>query len=287
MKTHAFRAMNTDWWIAARGLADLDAAERTVRDIESRLSRFLPHSSLTRLNRERRVSDPILAAVVGRALEIRRATDGAFDVGVGSALVAAGYDRSFELLANPRAPAAENPRPALLSRPSVDVRGVEVSLSGEGLIDLGGIAKGWTVDLVAGVLEASGAQGWFVDGGGDIRVGGVTEDGGCWPVGVANGLPLCLDSEAVCTSSVTRRRWQSLAGPMHHIIDMSTGLPSCSGFQTAVVVARDATSADALATAILADPRRGLRAVSACGAEVLVERGGCWGMTPGMERYFS
>ena len=160
-------------------------------------------------------------------------------------------------------------------------------LSGEGSIDLGGIAKGWTVDLVAASLKASGAEGWFVDGGGDIRVGGVPEDGRRWPVGVANGLALYLESEAVCTSSVKRRRWDSPAGPMHHIIDVSTGRPSCTEFQTAVVVARDATSADALATAILADPQRGLRAVELCGAEALVEREGCWEMTPRMERYLA
>lgn len=287
MKTHTFRAMNTEWWIAARGHADLDSAERTVRDIERRLSRFLPDSALSRLNRERSVADPILAAVVGRALEIGQLTEGAFDVRIGSALIAAGYDRSFELLRATSAGLAGERPDADYPRPAVEVGGDEVALSGEGLIDLGGIAKGWTVDLVAAELEAAGSDGWFVDGGGDIRVCGANVDGGRWPVGVGNGLAVYLDSGAVCTSSVERRRWQGEVGPMHHIIDVSTGQPSRTGLRTAVVVARDATLADALATAILADAQRGLSAVSASGAEALVDRGGCWEMTPGMERYLS
>jgi thiamine biosynthesis lipoprotein ApbE len=56
---------------------------------------------------------------------------------------------------------------------------------------------------------------------------------------------------------------------------------------TAVVVAEDAATADALATALVANPSAGLSAAWPLHAEVLLERDGRWEMTPGLEGFLA
>ena len=63
------------------------------------LSRFLPDSELSRLNRDGELAaGPDLLAVVHAAVAARDMTAGRFDPTVHNALAAAGYDRTFELV---------------------------------------------------------------------------------------------------------------------------------------------------------------------------------------------
>lgn len=285
--TIAFRAMNTEWWITILRCADpslLAVAEATAWAAEAAFSRFRADSLLSRLNRDRQLPNRSLVDVIGRALVLREATAGAFDVRVGPAVAAAGYDRSFERM-------AEGPlEPQVLLAPpvatlSVQADGEEVALTGIGGLDLGGIAKGWAIDRIAEAVEAAGYRDYVIDGGGDIYAGGRGADGEAWPIGVGDGLVAHLSNAAVATSSTEKRRWVTATGEAHHIIDPATGLPSAAAVTNAVIVAGDATTADALATAVVADPARGLQAVVALGGGALIEHDGMWSMTRGMERW--
>lgn len=281
-----FRAMNTEWWITARGRSpgDLAFAETIVQEAEAAFSRFLPDSELSRLNRDHEATGAALAALVRRSLDLSVATAGAFDIRVGPSLVAAGYDRSFELL---------NGRPEEFKlAPPVETLSIVVSddtvrFEGLGAVDLGGIAKGWTIDRVAEAIRATGCRDFVIDGGGDICASGTSADGLPWALGVGDGLAVRIADGAVCTSSVERRRWRTPAGEAHHIIDPSTGASSASRVTNAVVVAPDTTTADALATALIANPASALRALDALHAEALFERDGRWEMTPGMESFLT
>jgi len=273
--------MNTDWWISApdAGRSALDDAERLVRESEARFSRFQPGSLVSRLNLARRIEDGELAALVRRALEIGQATGGAFDIRVGAAVASAGYDRSFEQLP-PVAGGGQIAPPVQML--SVSVEGDVVTLEGSGAVDLGGIAKGWTIDRVAEAFDAAGIERYLIDGGGDIRARGTAPDGQLWVVGIGEGLAIRLTSGAVCTSSTLRRRWATPTGTAHHIIDPTRSLPAVDVVTNAVVIAADTATADAMATAVIASPWV-LPAATLTGVEVLLERGGAWEMTAGME----
>lgn len=278
-----FRAMGTSWQLEASGCAPaaLREAEALVHTAELRYSRFLPDSLLSRLNRDRRVEDRELAELVCQAIALRAATGGAFDPAVGAAVVAAGYDRSFELLAARDAV----PSPQNTARPAVPVHGDLVQLDGPGLLDLGGIAKGWTIDQVGALLARRGARSYCVDGGGDLLLGGahaheqdVELCTGGYRVGVTHG--------ALASSSTLHRRWPTADGSAHHIIDPQRGLPAAHTWVQASVLAADATTADALATALLADASATLPALSARGAEaLLVASDGRCMITPGLAHY--
>lgn len=296
----SFRAMGTAWWIHCDRAQDLASAEALVHALEARLSRFAPDSALSQLNRDRQGSCPVLAAVTRRALELRAGTGGAFDPTLGADLVALGYDRSFERLdrhrrhapASPTSPASipDTPTPQASTPPVstqpntartptvVQVDAERVTLLGPGHLDLGGIAKGYAVDRVVDHLLERGATSVLVDGGGDLRGAGPS-----FPIGVGDGLVIGSRLGAVATSSTRKRRW---LGPehqlVHHLIDPATGRSSDGPLDTATVVAPDAATADALATALLVDAERVLPRLLTFGAHALVRaRDGRWWTTPG------
>jgi thiamine biosynthesis lipoprotein len=251
--TRQFRAMGTQvglWlWHADEAQAGqaLDQAEQFFAHTEAALSRFQPDSELSRLNRAAGrpfMASPLLFDLVEAALAWRDRTGGIFDPTVLRALIAHGYDRSFEQVARRNGRAA----PAPVSRPA----GGRVSLSraerhiwlppGVGL-DLGGIAKGWTVQQVARRLGRLGPA--LVDAGGDITCVGVPPTGTRWLVGVADPhrpeadlATLTLADEAVATSSLTGRRWQVHGQTAHHLIDPRSGAPAVTDLASVTVVAR-------------------------------------------------
>ena len=105
MLRHSFRAMGTEVesLLAAEpdpeAVIALASVEREFARLESILSRFQPDSELSLLNDSGALeAGDDLLSVVRLALEAREATGGRFDPTVHDALVAAGYDRSFELV---------------------------------------------------------------------------------------------------------------------------------------------------------------------------------------------
>ena len=252
---HEFRAMNTDCLIAvpaANGNAteQISAAEGTIRDYESRFSRFLPWSDLMQLNNSPATEVPVtgeLALILGRALWYARLTDGVFDPVVLTDLQSIGYDRSFEEL-----PARTEAAPAGLRRfcwTDIEVDGprrVVLRPSGA-LLDLGGFAKGAAADEAFARLAPQAAA--LVDLGGDIRAGGEPEEERGWFIGLDDGEGQIrdvveLNCGAVATSSTAKRRWMNGASPVHHVIDPRTGRPARSGARQCSVLADTAEHAE-------------------------------------------
>ena len=106
--SHNFRAMGTDvgLWLwpdddqqAQPALAE---SEQFFAQTEARLSRFQPESELSQLNRAAGrpfAASDLLYDLVETALTWRERTAGIFDPTILEALIAAGYDRSFEKVA--------------------------------------------------------------------------------------------------------------------------------------------------------------------------------------------
>ncbi len=238
--------------------AHLAAADARLAELESQWSRFLPDSDLSRVNRAggepvavaRDTADLIELAVAAWVL-----TEGRFDPSVLPALVAAGYDRTFTLLA------ARGPVPVGPGDPAPGCAGVTV-VRDTGIVqvpdgvqlDLGGIGKGRGADLVATELLALGATGACVNLGGDVRVAGIGPEAGAWTIGVdhpfepSSIVTLALREGAVATSTTAYRRWGDDA---HHLIDPVTGLPARTDLAAVTVLAAEAVWAEVVAKAAL------------------------------------
>ena len=264
MERRALRAMGTEVELlvdAPPGPAvarALDSACVEISRLEAMMSRFRPDSQLSALNRAGRLAaaDELLE-VVGMAIAARERTGGRFDPTVHDAVVAAGYDRSFEDVpadgegGDPPAP------PRCGGDVAVDRDRGTVALAPGVRLDLGGIAKGYIVDRAAERLAEAGPS--LVNAGGDLRVAGPRRSES-WAVAVnAPGEPLTLglDAGAIATSGSDRRRWRRAGREAHHLIDPATGRPSAGDLRTVTVVAAEAAEAEVLATDLFLRGERG------------------------------
>ncbi len=247
---HVFAAMGTqvelllDAPVGVESLLALSSAEAEFHRLEALLSRFRPDSELAALNRCGTLcAGPDLAAVVELALEARERTGGRFDPTVHDALVAAGYDRTFEEIA-PEGDASPS-RSRCGGRATVDPFTRRIDLEPGIRLDLGGIAKGYAVDRACAIL--AGAGRCLVNAGGDLAAQGR------WPVGVetpGGRLTLELDGGALATSGRDRRRWLRGGEERHHLIDPATGEPAASDLLRVTVFADTAVEAEVLAKAL-------------------------------------
>lgn len=276
------RAMGTDVEILALGgPGDLgDRAAVAIERLEAKWSRFRPTSELCRLNAAE--GAPVIVsketlAILERALDARQATGGLYDPTILHDLEAAGYDRDFELLKEQgpsmRPDGGPDTRPE--SRPVTIDRVIgSVRLAPGVALDLGGIGKGYTADLVAQELLDVGARGVLVNMGGDLRALGAPPAPGAWvveiddPLGTGRTGMVTLGTGAIATSTRLRRAWTAADGrEQHHLIDPRTGEPAHSGLASVTVIAGEAWRAEVLAkAAFVAGADEGAALVEATGA---------------------
>ena len=90
-------------------------------------------------------------------------------------------------------------------------------------LDLGGIAKGYTVDQVMKVLQDKGIKQGLVNGGGDLVVSQAPPQKSAWEIQLQDSL-LLLENTAIASSGSTFKylAWQGKR--YSHIIDPRTGM---------------------------------------------------------------
>jgi len=125
-------------------------------------------------------------------------------------------------------------------------------------LDVGAIAKGYAVEMVAQKLEKKGFSGYMLNVGGNVRTIGAKADGTPWTVGVENPLEseekpyvayLKLAGESVVTSGLYQRYYVVDGKRYHHIIDPATLMPS-EVFASVSILCKSSAMGDALSTSL-------------------------------------
>jgi thiamine biosynthesis lipoprotein len=253
-------------------LASRSAFER-VEALNASLSDYDPHSELMRLCSHAgegpvRVSDDLFR-VLKLAIDVAERSGGAFDPTVGP--VGRLWRRARR---NHRIP---EPDTLAKARELVDYHNVRlnekdqtVQLLKKGIkLDLGGIAKGFAADEALKVLRKHGISHALVAAAGDIAAGDPPPGRDGWVVAVAPlkaagedpSPALKLANRAVSTSG-DAEQFVEIGGVRYsHIVDPRTGL-GVQGRSSATVTAPDATTTDALATAVsVLGPELGMKLV--------------------------
>ncbi len=258
----------------------VEAATALVRDLEKPLSRFDEESDVSAVNKAAAgtavsVSDDTLHVLL-KAAQVSEKTSGAIDVTVGPLVdlwKAAGESGTL--------PTDDAIREALskvsCKHLTIDSEAHTVTKAVDGLtIDLGAVAKGYIADKAAALLQSRGVKRGFVDAGGD----GVFFSGGAaerpWKVGIADprGTGEVVDAlflrDAAAVTSGNYARFSTIEGKRYsHIIDPRTGRP-VEGPDSVTVIAADAATADAWATALSVTGETGADAARAAGVEFLM-----------------
>jgi FAD:protein FMN transferase len=207
LRRFSHEAMNTVFEVVVAGAEARYAAEAAqaaftlVDRLEGELSRFRHNSDITRINhlaagQRTRVGEAAFECLV-IAQHMHELTGGAFDIAIGTGL------------------------PAL----ELDAESYEVQATADGIrVDLGGIGKGYAVDLVAELLEEWGLERSFVHGGFSSAVA-------LEPPVAADGWPLTLSDPRqpahVFTRLSMRQAALSASGVRKgdHILDPRTRAP--------------------------------------------------------------
>lgn len=270
-----FKAMGSDIIITASLEAEKQAilieAEREILNFEKRFSRFISDNELAEFNN----SPNIKLTVSSMMAELLRATKhyylktkGIFDPTIINNLEAVGYNKSFDKI-NPedKNKAAskldlEKLRVAFLKRPkmsTLQINGQIVERPRGLRIDLGGIGKGYIVDLLS-QEKFSTVENYWISAGGDIFVSGSFDKKTGWDIGVQNPYQPAAnifflntkgEKLGIATSGIIKRAGQNQGFTWHHIIDPRNGLPVINDILSVTVISSSATRADIFAKTVL------------------------------------
>ena len=215
---------------------------------------------------------PAFGRVLDLALDLSRASDGAFDPTVAPLVNLWGFGTHGRPDRTPDAAAMDTAR-ARVGWPHVTRSGANaIGKDRPGVeLDLSAIAKGYGVDAAGGVLDAAGVTNYFVEIGGEVRAAGRNAAGQPWRIGIdrpaRDALPgddlagvLHLTGGAVATSGDYRNFFAASDGRVYaHIFDPRAGRPIESPPTSVSVLAPDCLLADGLATTLFVmGPEEGL-----------------------------
>ena len=261
-KQHGFKPMGTQAYIEVLAKDDVQAqqaiavVEAEFARVNALMSPWVESSELSLLNREAARQPVTVSAelwqLLARARQVSELSQGAFDITFASV----GFKFDYRLHQKPTD--AERKEQAqwinyryvqLLPNNQVKFSRPQVK------IDLGGIAKGYTVEQSIQLLKKMGIRHALVSAGGDTRLLG-DKAGRPWLVAIKHPraedkqvAQLPLVDQAISTSGDYERYFIEDGKRYHHILDPKTG-QSPTELMSVSVIGPDATQTDALSTTL-------------------------------------
>ena len=254
----------------ARGEAAITSVFDDMRRIDRLMSTWKENTEISEVNREA-AKRPVkisqeLFRLLQESVKYSELTRGAFDITYASV----GYLYDFKKGVHPDAQAIQEALPGINWRRMVlDEKNTTVFFQRAGMrIDLGGIAKGHSVDKGIEILKKQGITRAMVNAGGDTRIIG-DRFGRPWVVGVRDPdhegkvfLRLPLTDTAFSTSGDYERYFDEDGKRYHHILDPKTG-DSARKCRSVTVIAPTATRTDALTKSVfIMGPEAGIEFIN-------------------------
>ncbi len=240
--------------IGERGLrAAGEAALEVIHETEERWSLFRPSSRLAQLNLRGHLEELVLDAddleLFELVEEVHETSGGAFDPDVARYLQAEGH---FDRPGRTAAIGGTSARPTR-GRWILDCKAGNLRFTASGpALDLGGVAKGFALDLALRELVEAGIQSAFLQGGSSsVLALGCHPGGSEWSV-LVDQKSVPLRGRALATSSSGSQR--NAHGDSHILLRTDGNLQSAPTDCTVCVCAPTAARADAWATALCARP---------------------------------
>ncbi len=241
----------------AKGEGAITSVFDDMKRIDRLMSTWKEDTEISLVNREASKHPVKISPELFRLLQVSvqysELTRGAFDITYASV----GYLYDFKKGVHPDQKAIDAALPGINWRHMVlDEKNHTVFFQRPGMrIDLGGIAKGHSVDRGIEILQQQGITRAMVNAGGDTRIIG-DRFGKPWVVGVRDPdhegkvfLRLPLTDTAFSTSGDYERYFDEGGKRFHHIIDPKTG-DSARKVRSVTVISGTATRTDALTKSV-------------------------------------
>ena len=236
--------------------------EAELKRFDQSLSPFNDSSVISRVNRnEELVTDSFFQTCFNRSMEISRETEGAFDITVAPLANAWGF--GFKKGTFPDSLMIDS----LLQFTGYEKvkleNGKVIKQDPRTMLSCSAVAKGYSVDVVAHLLDRKGIKNYMVDIGGEVVVKGKNATGDLWRIGINKPYDdslavkqdiqtiLNLTDVGMATSGNYRNYYYKDGKKYAHTIDPRTGYPVQRSILSSTVVAEDCMTADALATSFM------------------------------------
>ncbi|UCG87105.1 MAG: FAD:protein FMN transferase [Gemmatimonadota bacterium] len=242
--------------------AAIDAAIRQLRYVDRTMTAFSESSDVGRANSMATGAATVItsatASVITEGLRWAEASDGAFDPCIGRAVNL--WDVKNRTAPPEGAQVRRLAGHALYRTLDLGMHGgrrVVQMTDASAAIDLGGIAKGYAVDLAVRSLREWGIEHALVNAGGDLYAMGESQDGDPWSVGVRSPYDPSqishrfeLADAAVATSGDYLQNFRHGGMLYHHLLDPATAAPRRTDVHSVTVTASSCMAADAAATTV-------------------------------------
>ncbi len=242
-----FQATGTSWVIEFNS-DDLQVAEKIrirISDFEKTYSRFLDTSFISKIsNITGEFELPNDAKpMFDLYFDLYKQTNGLFTPLIGQNLNEAGYDKNYSLQVKQL-----KTIPDLIE--VVEYNFPKIKIKRPVQFDMGGIGKGYLIDIIGDLLKVENIFDFTIDAGGDILHSSLENK----KIDIALEHPqdktsaigkISILNQSICASSSNRRNW----GKYHHIIDPKM-LESPTEVMATWVIADNAIIADSLATCL-------------------------------------
>lgn len=239
----------------------LDGSFDIINNIDSLMSLSIDDTELDLLN-DNAGNGPFVVSeetfyVIKKALEYGELSNGGFDITLEPviSLWNIGSDDA-------RVPSDDELSESLAyvdySKVKLNEEDLSVELEEGMSIDLGGIGKGYSADLVADYLVENGVTKAILNLGGNILILGSKDNNEPFKVGLQNPFDdrneyfgiVAVSNKTVVTSGIYERNFEEDGVTYHHILDTETGYPVENGVASVSIIADKSIDADALSTVL-------------------------------------
>lgn len=236
--------------------------ESLLSVFEKSLSVYDPSSIISHINRNEDIeADEYFEAVFNRAREISTLTGGLFDISAEPLFRAWGFSSEGKNIPD-KGKIEELKKYIGMDKIRLENKRI-IKDHPNIVLNANAIAKGYSADIVASFLNKN-CDNYLVEIGGEIRVKGYNPQGETWSIGIdrptegnflpgENGLQLILQitDKGIATSGNNRQFYIENGRKITHTINPATGYPAKHNLVSTTVIANDALTADAYATAFM------------------------------------
>ncbi len=240
----------------------IDKAFEEVKKIEQLVSINMEGTELDEVNNNAgikpvKVSDDTYN-IIKKGLEYSSLTNGSFDITIGPLV------KLWSIgLPEAKVPTIEEIKEKIqyINYNDVELNNSEktVFLKKTGMIiDLGGIAKGYTADVIAQTLKDEGVEKAIIDLGGNIYALGEKAENTLWRIGIQNPDQtrgeivgsINVKDKSIVTSGIYERFIEQDGVKYHHILSPKSGYPYDNEIAGVTIISDKSIDGDALSTSV-------------------------------------
>ncbi len=235
--------------------------EKLLHDFDMSCSNYKDSSIISRVNRNEDVMlDEHFTGNFNLAQEVSKETGGDFDITVRPLVELWGFGLKNQETVSP---AQVDSVMQFVGHQKVRLENGKIIKDDPRLmLDYNAIAQGYSVDVVSDFLRSKGIENFLVDIGGELYAQGSKPGNIPWKVGIERpkdgeaygenlSATLHLQNRGLATSGNYRKFYIKDGVKYAHTIDPHTGYPVQHSLLSATVLAPDAATADAYATAFM------------------------------------